>query len=65
VALVKYLRKRIPGFDYESQFGGAAYLFVRGMRAGSSNGIWFHKPKLEVIEKLEDELKQHGSLKKE
>jgi exodeoxyribonuclease V beta subunit len=44
LALIQYLQKRIPEFNYETHFGGAAYLFVRGMRAGSSNGVWFHKP---------------------
>ena len=53
VALVKYLRKRIAGFNYEEHFGGAAYLFVRGMREGSGNGIWFHKPEKEIIQNLE------------
>lgn len=53
VALVKYLRKRVPDFTYETHVGGAAYLFVRGMKAGSDHGIWFHKPKRKVINKLE------------
>ncbi|MCC5905799.1 MAG: exodeoxyribonuclease V subunit beta [Balneolaceae bacterium] len=61
LALKKYLEKRIPGFDYEKQFGGVAYLFVRGMRKGSQNGIWFHKPELKTINNLEKEL-YSGSL---
>jgi exodeoxyribonuclease V beta subunit len=60
VALKKYLEKRVPGFDYESDFGGAAYLFVRGMRPGSGNGVWFHKPNLKIIEQLELELMYTG-----
>lgn len=56
VALVKYMRKKVKEFDYETHFGGVAYLFVRGMRAGSSNGIWFHKPDQTVIRELEKEL---------
>ncbi|TVR18854.1 MAG: exodeoxyribonuclease V subunit beta [Balneolaceae bacterium] len=56
VALLKYLRTRIPDFSYESHIGGVAYLFVRGMTAGSSNGVWFHKPDVEVIKTLENEL---------
>ncbi|MCC5940166.1 MAG: exodeoxyribonuclease V subunit beta [Balneolaceae bacterium] len=55
-ALAKYLRKRLPDFSYEKHIGGAAYLFVRGMRSGSDNGIWFHKPDQEIIEQLEKEL---------
>ncbi|MEX0823091.1 MAG: exodeoxyribonuclease V subunit beta [Balneolaceae bacterium] len=53
VALVKYLRNNLPGFEYEKHFGGAAYLFIRGMRAGSDQGVWFHKPKPDVIRNLE------------
>jgi exodeoxyribonuclease V beta subunit len=53
VALVKYLRSKIKDFDYDEHFAGVAYLFVRGMKAGSSNGIWFHKPDKSVIMKLE------------
>ncbi len=56
VALIKYLRKRVPGFDYDRHFGGAAYLFVRGMKKNSGNGVWVHKPERNVIEQLEMEL---------
>ena len=56
VALVKFLRKRIQRFSYEDHFGGVAYLFVRGMREGSDNGIWFHKPEKEIIQNLEHHL---------
>jgi exodeoxyribonuclease V beta subunit len=53
VALVKYLRSKIEDFDYDKHFNGIAYLFVRGMKEGSSNGIWFHKPEKSVITQLE------------
>ncbi len=53
VALIKYLRSKIPDFDYDKDFAGVAYLFVRGIEAGSSNGVWFHKPDKDVILKLE------------
>jgi len=56
VALVKFLRKSLPDFNYERDFGGAAYLFVRGMRSGSDSGVWFHKPDVEIINKLEKTL---------
>lgn len=52
VALVKYLESKMDDFDYDVHFGGVAYLFVRGMKASSSNGIWFHKPEKEVIKRL-------------
>ncbi len=53
VALKKYLTARIPDFDYDHDFGGVAYLFVRGMRSGSGNGVWSVKPDKEVINRLE------------
>ncbi|MDR9410093.1 MAG: exodeoxyribonuclease V subunit beta [Balneolaceae bacterium] len=56
VALVKYLKSRIRGFNYEKDFGGVAYLFVRGMRRGEGNGVWFHKPDAAVMERLMNEL---------
>lgn len=56
VALKKYMEKRLPGFEYDAHFGGVAYLFLRGMKKGSDNGIWFHKPSVSVIQQLEKEL---------
>lgn len=53
LALYRYLQSRLPGFDYEKQFGGVYYLFVRGMRMGQHHGIYFHKPRLEDLLLLE------------
>ena len=33
VALDRYLQRRIPGYRYETHFGGVLYLFVRAIRA--------------------------------
>jgi len=60
VALVKFLRARLKDFAYDKHIGGAAYLFVRGMKAGSANGVYFQKPKMETIDKLETLLKKPG-----
>jgi exodeoxyribonuclease V beta subunit len=43
---------RIPVFNYETQFGGVIYLFVRGMRKGATTGVFFSKPEWTVIERL-------------
>jgi exodeoxyribonuclease V beta subunit len=49
VALDRYLRRRIAGYDYETHFGGVLYLFVRGVRPtwrnadGSAAGVLFHR----------------------
>ena len=60
LALVKFLEKRVPAFDYDTHFGGVAYLFVRGIRAGKSNGVWFHKPKESTLRNLDEFLGGRG-----
>ncbi len=54
IAAKKYLQSRIPGFDYSTQFGGVIYVFIRGARAGSEQGIFTVKPALDKIEALEE-----------
>ena len=34
VALHRYLTRRLPGYDYARDCGGALYLFLRGMAPG-------------------------------
>ncbi|MDF2187579.1 exodeoxyribonuclease V subunit beta [Paraflavitalea sp. CAU 1676] len=53
VAVKKYLESRLGRFDYDTQFGGVVYLFVRGVRANSETGIFTHKPSFEKIQALE------------
>jgi len=53
LATKKYLETRLPDFDYERDFGGVLYLFVRGMRKGTDYGVFNCKPSLEQIEQLE------------
>jgi exodeoxyribonuclease V beta subunit len=53
MALCKYLRTRLPDFDYERDYGVCFYLFVRGMRSGSDTGVFFHKPDASVIEYIQ------------
>jgi exodeoxyribonuclease V beta subunit len=51
VALHRYLRHRLPGYDYERHFGGMIYLFVRGISgAQPGQGIWNKRPKKKEIE---------------
>lgn len=49
VALTKYLKLRKPNFDYDRDFGGVIYLFLRGVRAGRESGIYFTKPEEQLI----------------
>jgi exodeoxyribonuclease V beta subunit len=58
VALDRYLRLRLPGYEPETHFGGVLYLFVRGVRPqsltddGRPTGLHFHRPRKEVIASL-------------
>ena len=54
LAAKKYLQSRLPDFNYDTQFGGVIYFFVRGTRSGSENGIFSVKPPMGMIEKLEE-----------
>ncbi|MEQ9280276.1 MAG: exodeoxyribonuclease V subunit beta [Balneola sp.] len=50
LALVKFLKMRIPDFSYESDFGGVFYLFMRGIDPKiPGSGVYFDKPDEEVV----------------
>lgn len=59
VALHRYLKQRLRGYDYERHFGGVHYLFVRGVRPtwtnadGSPAGVFFHRPERAAIEAID------------
>lgn len=53
VAVKRYLSLRIPEFDFDKHFGGVIYLFLRGMREGQDNGIFFTRPDRTVIERMD------------
>ncbi len=61
LALHRYLTQRLPDYDYSRHFGGVYYLFVRGIEAGTSNGIFYTLPSQEFIEEF-DCLFTHGAL---
>lgn len=54
VAAKKYLESRLPRFNYETDFGGVIYMFVRGVRSDKDSGIFVKKPELKIIKKLEE-----------
>ena len=39
LALHRYLRNRVPDYDPARHFGGVCYLYLRGMRADTDNGV--------------------------
>jgi len=53
LAMKRYLEKKLSGFDYEKQFGGVIYLFLRGVRSNNSTGVFYAKPDLHQIQNLE------------
>lgn len=53
LALQRFLRSRIPDYDYERHFGGVYYLFLRGMEASGDSGIFHARPTAELLASLE------------
>jgi exodeoxyribonuclease V beta subunit len=61
VALHRYLRWRLPGYDPTRHLGGIAYLFVRGMVGpdtpttdGVPNGVFSWQPSADLVMDLSD-----------
>ncbi len=60
VAVHRYLQSRLTGYDYDRDFGGVVYLFVRGMLGadtargpdGQVNGVYFDRPTHGTIEAI-------------
>jgi exodeoxyribonuclease V beta subunit len=53
VALHRFLRARKPGYDYEQHFGGAYYLFLRGIEPARPDfGVHRMKLPADFVEKL-------------
>ena len=60
LALDRYLELRVPGYRYETHFGGVLYLFVRGVRpawpgtGSAAPGVYFHRPAHDTLRALDD-----------
>lgn len=56
VAVHRFLQQRLPNYNYEQNFGGVLYLFLRGMRPhlGADYGVYFDRPEYQVVETLEE-----------
>ncbi len=63
VALHLHLQRLVPGYDYERDFGGVYYLFLRGMSPGYApgNGIFHDRPDRALVEGLCAVLRTPGS----
>jgi len=68
VALDRYLRRRVAGYDPERHLGGAVYLFVRGVRPGwrdadgAPTGVFFHRPSAATLARLSALFDERGGL---
>ena len=61
LALHRYLRWRLPGYDPQQHLGGVLYLFVRGMSALEPTrigdqpcGVWSWRPPVGLVESLSE-----------
>ena len=54
VALNQYLHLRLPGYNYETHFGGVYYMFLRGVDPdrGTDFGIYRERPSEDFINEL-------------
>ena len=66
MALCRYLKSRLPGFDIERDFGGAFYLFLRGMHPDHplGTGIFQDRPTTSLIQELERQLDGIGDARR-
>ncbi|MGF1688891.1 exodeoxyribonuclease V subunit beta [Photobacterium japonica] len=53
LALQRFLRSRIPDYDYDRHFGGVYYLFLRGIEAGRDSGIFAARPSAALLADLD------------
>jgi exodeoxyribonuclease V beta subunit len=42
----------LQNFEYDQDFGGVFYVFVRGVRAYQTTGIFYAKPSLNKLKQL-------------
>jgi exodeoxyribonuclease V beta subunit len=53
VALDRWLRLRVPGYDYARDFGGVYYLFLRGIDPARPDlGVFRDRPEPELVRAL-------------
>ncbi len=56
VALDRYLRVRIADYDYERDFGGIYYVFLRGVDPAGRRGVFRDRPPARLIRALAREM---------
>ncbi len=53
VALHRFLSSRQSDYDYDRDFGGVYYIFLRGVNGENNNGIFFTRPEYSLINQLD------------
>ena len=63
LALHLYLKNRLPGYCYETHFGGVFYIFLRGVRKnlGPDHGTFYDRPGSAMLESLTETLVAESS----
>ena len=58
LALDRYLRLKVTNYRYDMNFGGAIYIFIRGVSEppGSESGVYYHRPHPDTIKALAEGL---------
>ena len=55
IAFLRFIRTKNPLFDYENEFGGIIYLFLRGIHPiKPTSGVYFDKPKVALLNYLDE-----------
>jgi exodeoxyribonuclease V beta subunit len=60
IALHRFLKQKLPDYDYQKHVGGAYYLFLRGVNEQGDEGIFFDRPNIEIIQKLDHYISTGG-----
>jgi exodeoxyribonuclease V beta subunit len=58
LAVHQYLRHRVPGYEYDRDFGGVCYVFLRGVRCSHdpAYGLFYDRPAPRLVHALGEAL---------
>ena len=63
VVVHRWLRSRVPDYDYDRHVGGVRYLFLRGLdpARGMTTGVWADRPSRALVEALDAYMERGGA----
>ncbi|MBK1875834.1 exodeoxyribonuclease V subunit beta [Pelagicoccus mobilis] len=56
VAVLRFTRWRFPNQAFDDVFGGVFYIYARGVSPGKDTGVFYDRPSIELLEKLDTAL---------